>query len=205
MPANRFTPFALMETDRLFFRPLEPGDCQSLFEQMLSDPETMQDLAIARHTDAWMTHDYLTESMLGWRHGTRFRYGLFGKEHGELSAIIELTPRPPQMELGVVISRKGGARRRRDGIVALKQMLDWLIKQPGVYRIFACCAVDGRAFSAMERLGFVREGTMINYEARPNRHLTAADSYLYAMTRPAPLPEAIPPTDVPAGDVLYTV
>lgn len=185
-----FTPFESMETERLLFRPLAPDDCQALFEQMLSDFETMQDLAIARHTDAWMTHEYITESMLGWRHGTRFRYGLFGKENGELSAIIELTPRLPQVELGVVISRKGGTRRRRDGIVALKQLLDWLIGQPGVYRVFACCAVDGRAYSAMERLGFTREGTLINYEARPNRQLVAADSYLYAMTRTAPLPAA---------------
>ena len=120
-----FKPFESMETERLLFRPLTPDDCQALFGQMLSDPETMQDLAIARHTDAWMTHEYITESMLGWRHGTRFRYGLFGKESGELSAIVELTPRLPQVELGVVISRKGGTRRRRDGIIALKQLLDW--------------------------------------------------------------------------------
>ncbi|MFP6560956.1 GNAT family N-acetyltransferase [Paraburkholderia sp. B3] len=186
-----FKPLDRMETERLLLRPLAPEDCQALFEQMLGDPETMQDLALQRHADAWMTHDYITESMLGWRFGTRFRYGLFGKDDGALSAIIELTPRLPQIELGVVISRSGGNRRRRDGIVALRQLLAWLIAQPGIYRVFACCAVDGRAYSAMERLGFTREGVMVNYEARPNRGLVAADSYLYAMTRSVASPASI--------------
>lgn len=186
-----FEPLERMETGRLLLRPLVPEDCQALFEQMLGDPETMRDLALARHTDAWQTHDYITESMVSWRYGTRFRYGLFGIDDGALCALIELTPRPPQVELGVTISRKGGNRRRRDGIAALRQLLDWLIAQPGIYRIFACCAVDGRAYSAMERLGFTREGTMINYEARPNRQQVAADSFLYAMTRKVPQPEPV--------------
>lgn len=181
-----FEPLERMETERLLLRPLVPEDCQALFEQMLSDLDTMWDLPLERHVDAWQTQEYITESMAGWRFGTRYRYGLFGKDDGNLCAIIELTPRLPQIELGVMISRKGGNRRRRDGIAALRDLLDWVMTQPGVFRVIACCAVDGRAYSAMERLGFVREAIMVNYEARPNRGLLAADSYLYAMTRPAP-------------------
>ncbi|MEX3954275.1 GNAT family N-acetyltransferase [Paraburkholderia sp. EG287B] len=177
-------PFDTMSAYGLIARPLTPDDCPTLFEQMFSDNETMLDLVIPRHTDAWATHAYITESMTGWQYSLRYRYGLFGEDDGALTAIVELTPRLPQVELGVMISRQGGSRKRRKFILALRVILDWLITQPGVYRVFACCAVDGRAHSSMERLGFCREGTMINYEARPNRGLVAGDSYLYAMTRP---------------------
>jgi [ribosomal protein S5]-alanine N-acetyltransferase len=57
-----------------------------------------------------------------------------------------------------------------------------------VYRVFACCAVDGAAHSSMERLGFVQEARLTNHEPRPNRGLAANDSFLYALTRPAPVP-----------------
>ncbi|WP_206956925.1 GNAT family N-acetyltransferase [Trinickia acidisoli] len=186
-----FEPFERFETERLLLRPLAPDDCQALFEQMLSDPETTRDLTWERYTDAWQTHEYITDAMAGWRYRTRFRYGLFGKDDGRLCAVIDLTPRLPRVELGVITSRQGGNRRRRDALAALRQVLDWLMEQPGVYRIFAYCAVDGRAYSVMERLGFTREGTIVNYEARPNRRVIAGDSYLYAMTRQAPPPEPI--------------
>ncbi|WP_193727492.1 GNAT family N-acetyltransferase [Paraburkholderia atlantica] len=179
-----FKPFETMSAHGLIARPLTPDDCPTLFEQMFSDHETMLDLVTPRHTDAWATHEYITESMTGWQYGLRYRYGLFDEDDGALTAIVELTPRLPQVELGVMISRQGGSRKRRTGILALRIILDWLIAQPGVYRVSACCAVDGRAHSSMERLGFCREGTMVNYEARPNRGLVAGDSYLYALTRP---------------------
>jgi [ribosomal protein S5]-alanine N-acetyltransferase len=102
--------------------------------------------------------------------------------------LIELKPTLPRVEIGVIISRHGGARRRRAGVLALQELIDWLIEQPGVYRVFACCAVDGAAHSSIERLGFVQEARLTNHEPRPNRGLAAADSYLYALTRPAPVP-----------------
>jgi Acetyltransferases, including N-acetylases of ribosomal proteins len=98
--------------------------------------------------------------------------------------VIELQPRPPRAEVGVIISRRGGARRRRAGLDALRKFLEWLIAQPQIYRVFACCAVDGNAYTAMERLGFTLEAKLTNYEHRPNLGLPAGDSYLYAMTRP---------------------
>jgi RimJ/RimL family protein N-acetyltransferase len=161
-----------------------------LFEQMLSDADTTKDLAFACHRDIYATHDYIPDALTCWKFGTLYRYALVCKESDALTAIIELTPRLPQITLGVVISRTGGHRRRRTGIAALREFLRQVLEQPGVYRICAYCAVDGLAYSSMERLGFKREGLLVNYEARPNRGLAAADSYLYAMTRPAGAPIA---------------
>jgi [ribosomal protein S5]-alanine N-acetyltransferase len=190
----RFAPLERMETPQLVLRPLTPADAPALFDQMLGDAGTMRDLPVPRHRSIEETAAFVDEALRGWQDGTLIRYTLECRETGRLTALIELKPALPRIEVGVVISRHGGARRRRASVLALQDLLDWLIQQPGVYRLFACCAVDGAAHSSMERLGFVQEALLRNHEPRPNRGLVADDSYLYALTRPAPaLPE--PPNE----------
>jgi ribosomal-protein-alanine N-acetyltransferase len=190
----RFVPLDRMETPYLVLRPLAPADAPALFDEMLGDIGTMRDLPVPRHRNVEQTAAFIDEALRGWQDGTLIRYALECKETGRLTALIELKPALPRIEVGVVISRLGGARRRRAGVLALQDLLHWLIEQPGVYRLFACCAVDGAAHSSMERLGFVQEALLMNHEPRPNRGLLADNSYLYARTRPVPtLPE--PPNE----------
>ncbi len=188
----RFIPLDSMETPYLRLRPLTLADAPALFDQMLGDAGTMRDLPVLRHTGVAQTVEFVDEALRGWEDGSLIRYALECKETGRLTALIELKPRLPRVEIGVIISRHGGARRRRAGILALQELIDWLIEQPGVYRVFACCAVDGAAHSSMERLGFVQEALLTNHEPRPNRGLAAAHSYLYALTRPAAVPPEPP-------------
>ncbi|MFM0312688.1 GNAT family protein [Paraburkholderia sp. RL17-383-BIF-A] len=188
----RFIPLDSMETPYLRLRPLTLADAPALFDQMLGDAGTMRDLPVLRHTGVAQTVEFVDEALRGWEDGSLIRYALECKETGRLTALIELKPTLPRVEIGVIISRHGGARRRRAGILALQELIDWLIEQPGVYRVFACCAVDGAAHSSMERLGFVQEAILTNHEPRPNRGLAAAHSYLYALTRPAAVPPEPP-------------
>jgi len=188
----RFIPLDSMETPYLRLRPLTLADAPALFDQMLGDAGTMRDLPVLRHAGVAQTVEFVNEALRGWEDGSLIRYALECKETGRLTALIELKPTLPRVEIGVIISRHGGARRRRAGILALQELIDWLIEQPGVYRVFACCAVDGAAHSSMERLGFVQEAILTNHEPRPNRGLAAAHSYLYALTRPAAVPPEPP-------------
>ncbi|MFM0298341.1 MULTISPECIES: GNAT family N-acetyltransferase [Paraburkholderia] len=188
----RFIPLDSMETPYLRLRPLTLADAPAMFDQMLGDAGTMRDLPVLRHTGVAQTVEFVDEALRGWEDGSLIRYALECKETGRLTALIELKPTLPRVEIGVIISRHGGARRRRAGILALQELIDWLIEQPGVYRVFACCAVDGAAHSSMERLGFVQEAILTNHEPRPNRGLAAAHSYLYALTRPAAVPPEPP-------------
>lgn len=192
----RFIPLDRINAPTLLVRPLTRADAPALFDQMLGDADTMRDLPLARHTRLDDTTAFIDEALRGWQDGTLIRYVLECQQTQRLTALIELKPALPRVEIGVMISRAGGARRRRAGVLALQQLIDWLMEQPGVYRVFACCAVDGLAHSAMERLGFVREATLANYEPRPNRGLLAADSYLYALTRAAPVPPPAPNSGV---------
>lgn len=190
---------ALIESDAIRMRPPEPRDAPALFEQMLGDAATMRDLSCKLHTTLDETHAFIDESQAGWQSGTLIRWVLEDRATGGLTAMIELRPFPPRVELGVMISRHGGARRRRAGLYALRKLLAWLLAQPPFLRIYAYCSVDGDAHSSMERLGFTLEAKLTNYECRPNRGLLAGDSYLYAMTRRAPSPGDAAPSPTPGA------
>lgn len=181
---SAFRPPEIIESDELLWRPPEPGDAQALFDEMFSDPQTMRHLTYRLHRTLDETRAFIALSELEWKAGAQARWVLQDKATGRLTALVELKPWPPRAEIGVMISRRGGARRRRAGIDSLRKFLRWLIAQPQIYRVFACCSVDGDAHSAMERLGFTLEAKLTNYEYRPNLPIPVGDSYLYAMTRP---------------------
>jgi [ribosomal protein S5]-alanine N-acetyltransferase len=191
---SQFRPPELIESNELLLRPPEPRDAQALFDEMLGDADTTRHLGFRRHATPDETLSFIEDAQRGWQDGTLIRWVLEDKASGRLTALIELRPQPPRAELGVVISRRGGARRRRAGLYALRRLLKWLLAQPPIFRIYAYCAVDGDAHSSMERLGFTLEAKLTNHECRPNLGLLAADSYLYAMTRPLVPPGATPAT-----------
>ncbi|WP_025597654.1 GNAT family N-acetyltransferase [Burkholderia sp. WSM2230] len=175
---------ALIESADLLMRPPEPRDAQALFDEMLGDVATTRHLSFRRHTTLDETLAFIDDSAQGWRSGELIRWVLEDRASGRLTGMIELRPHPPRVEVGVMISRRGGARRRRAGLHALRKLLAWMLAQPPILRIYAYCAVDGDAHSSMEKLGFTLEAKLTNYECRPNLGVLAGDSYLYAMTRP---------------------
>lgn len=187
--ADAFTPLQELRCAGLILRPVALSDADALFDQMFNDEETMRDLSVRRHSHVDETRQFINEALNGWQFGVLLRYVIACEKTGELTALVEVRPLLPRVEIGVVIARRGGTRRRRSGLVLLRTFIDWIIDQPGVYRLFATCAIDGKAQSCMERLGFTREGRLINYEARPNLGLEAADCYLFAITRKPPIPK----------------
>ena len=186
-----FRPPELIETERLYMRPLVDSDANELFNVLFGDPATTLDLS-------WRTHHHIDESRNsilrlaeGWRNGTYFSWGLFEKKSGQLIGMLEMHGRLPRVEIGLITSLVPGRLRTRAWSEMLHKFLDWLIEQPNVCRIEAFCSVTGKAAPLMSRMGFVCEGILRNYEARPNRGMSAGDSYLFAITKP---PRAIDTT-----------
>ncbi|WP_232441105.1 GNAT family N-acetyltransferase [Burkholderia ubonensis] len=199
MPVIQFKPPRLIETDALLLRPLEFRDADELFDCIFSDFDTMRDLAWHIHTHVDETRSFIALSRAGWETGAYLHWALECKQTRRITALIELRIEMPRIEIGYVICRRGATRRRRSGFVALRKLTQWLINQPGIYRVFAHCAVDGRMHPTMERLGFTLEGVVRSHEARPNIGVLAGDSYLYAMTRRAAPPPTLVGPDHPPG------
>ncbi|KWK69157.1 GNAT family N-acetyltransferase [Burkholderia ubonensis] len=192
-----FKPPRLIETDTLLLRPLEFRDAEELFDCIFSDFDTMRDLAWRIHAHVDETRTFIALSRAGWETGAYVHWALECKQTRRITALIELRIETPRIELGYVVCRRGATRRRRSGILALRKLTQWLINQPGIYRVFAHCSVDGRSHTMMERMGFTLEGVVKNHEARPNIGVLAGDSYLYAMTRNAPSTPSLAGPDHP--------
>ncbi|PCE32395.1 GNAT family N-acetyltransferase [Burkholderia ubonensis] len=188
---NAFRPPELIESERLRLRPLTDDDAPEVFDALFGDPATTLDLP-------WPTHRSVSESRAsirrmgeGWRSGAFFCWGLFEKSGGRLIGTLEMHGRLPRVEIGLLTSFAPGRVRTRAWSEMLSKFLGWLIAQPDVYRIEAFCSVTGKAAPLMPHFGFVCEGTVRNYEARPNRGMSAGDSYLFAITKaPMALGEA---------------
>ncbi|VWC49287.1 hypothetical protein BLA6860_07681 [Burkholderia lata] len=197
---NAIRPPELIETERLHLRPLTADDACEAFDALFGDPATTLDLPWPIHRSVDETRACIGRLAEGWRSGAFFSWGLFEKRDGRLIGTLEMHGRLPRVEIGLVTSFAPGRVRTRAWSEMLRRFLDWLIAQPGVYRIEAFCSVTGRAAPFMPKLGFVSEGIVRNYEARPNRGMSAGDSYLFAITRaPGPLGEAIVTRDAQAS------
>ncbi|MBN3800340.1 GNAT family N-acetyltransferase [Burkholderia sp. Ac-20392] len=197
---NAIRPPELIETERLHLRPLTADDACEAFDALFGDPATTLDLPWPIHRSVDETRACIGRLAEGWRSGAFFSWGLFEKRDGRLIGTLEMHGRLPRVEIGLVTSFAPGRVRTRAWSEMLRRFLDWLIAQPGVYRIEAFCSVTGRAAPFMPKLGFVSEGVVRNYEARPNRGMSAGDSYLFAITRaPGPLGEAIVTRDAEAS------
>jgi RimJ/RimL family protein N-acetyltransferase len=180
---NGFSPPRVIETGEIRLRPFVDADAGTLFHVLLGDPAVTEWLPLRTHRNVEESRAFIRVCELGWTRATRCTWALEDSATGHLLAAIELVPHLPRAELGVIISRRDGHRRRRASLAALLKLIDWLMTQPQLCRLHAYCAPQGRAASTMARLGFTLEGQLTNWEPRPNRGLAAGDALLFALTR----------------------
>ena len=67
---------------------------------------------------------------------------------------------------------------------ALKELIDWALKQKDIYRIWAVCDVDNLASArVMEKAGMQLEGTLRRWSVHPNISPEPRDSHCYAIVK----------------------
>lgn len=175
----------VIETSEIRLRPFATHDAQAVFDVLLGDPLVTAWLPIATHRSVDESREFIERCEFGWRMGTRMTWAIEDAASGTLLAAVDLRPELPRAEIGVIISRREGHRRRRACLAAFVKLLNWLLAQPQLCRIHAFCAPEGAAASTMERLGFRLEGRLANWEPRPNMGRAAGDALLFAITREA--------------------
>ncbi|HTH73837.1 MAG TPA: GNAT family N-acetyltransferase [Trinickia sp.] len=180
-----FVPPRFIETDDLLLRPFAEGDAPQFFYALFGDPAVTEWLPTPTLNSVDDARSMIGKMQLGWERNTCFAWALEDKETGHISAMIEIRPCLPRVELGVAISMRTTHRRRRAGLVALRKLIDWVLAQPGVYRLYACCSPQAKSTPVMEKLGFKLEGRLVNWDARPNAGMRIDDALMFAMTKPA--------------------
>ncbi|RKP44597.1 GNAT family N-acetyltransferase [Trinickia fusca] len=195
-----FNPPRFIETEHLLLRPFAEADAPQLYYALFGDPAVTEWLPIKTLESVDEARALIRKMLHGWEQHSCYTWALEDKETGYLSAIIEVRPNLPRLELGAAISMRNTHRRRRAGIVALRKLIDWMIAQPSVHRIYACCSPNAKSAPVMQKLGFELEGRLVNWDARPNRGLEADDVLMFALTRkPAAEQPAIAQNDARVG------
>lgn len=180
-----FDPPRFIETDHLLLRPFAEGDAPQFYHALFGDPEVTEWLPTPTLESVDDARAMIRKMQLGWERKTCFAWALENKRTGHLTAMIEIRPSLPRVEIGVAISMRDTHRRRRAGLLALRKLIDWIIDQPGVHRLYACCSPQAASTPVMEKLGFKLEGRLRNWDARPNAGLEIDDAFMFALTKPA--------------------
>jgi len=182
---ERFDPPRFIETDHLLLRPFAEGDAPQFYHALFGDPEVTEWLPTPTLESVDDARTMIRKMQLGWERKTCFAWALEDKRTGHLTAMIEIRPSLPRVEIGVAISMRETHRRRRAGLLALRKLIDWIIDQPGVHRLYACCSPQAASTPVMEKLGFRFEGCLRNWDARPNAGLEIDDALMFALTKPS--------------------
>jgi RimJ/RimL family protein N-acetyltransferase len=171
-------------TERLLLRRPRPDDAQALFDAYASDPQATRYLSWRTHESVTETAEFLRDATTSWADGSEFIWVLVPPGRTDAVGAIGAAPGPHGVEIGYVLGRdwwgQGFATE------ALTGLMDWLRAQPGVYRIWAYCAVEhARSARVLQRGGMTYEATLRRWVELPNLADEPVDALVFAWTRPA--------------------
>jgi len=173
-----------LTTERLLLRRAHPDDAQALFDAYASDPQATRYLSWRTHDTVAETTEFLENAATSWDGGGEFIWALVPLGRTAAMGAIGAAPGPHGMEIGYVLGRDWWGQ----GLAteALTRLMAWLRTQPGVYRIWAYCAVEhARSARVLQRGGMTYEATLRRWVELPNLADEPVDALVFAWTRRA--------------------
>lgn len=173
-----------LETARLLLRPTIAADAPAIFDYA-RDEEATAFMNFARQRTLAEAEAFARRCAECWSDGDAFSWAVGVRATGEIAGFIELRLAPPKADFGYILRRAfwghGYASEAAGAVVR------WTIAHPAIFRVWATCHPDNkRSMRVLEKAGLRFEARLANWEARPNKGEPAADSLVYALTRPAP-------------------
>jgi RimJ/RimL family protein N-acetyltransferase len=171
-----------LETQRLRLRKPRLADAEVIFREYASDAEVTKYVSWRAHRSSAETREYVRTCLAGWAALKVFHWLIERKTDGQLMGMITARVEDHKWELGYVLSRSNWGK----GFMteAVKGVIDWTLKQPEIFRIWAVCDVDNLASArVMEKAGMRREGTLHRWSVHPNVSTQPRDSYCYSITK----------------------
>ncbi len=171
-----------LETQRLRLRKPILADAAAIFREYASDAEVTKYVSWRAHRNSAETRDYVRTCLAGWEARKVFHWIIEDKKDKRLMGMITARVDDHKWELGYVLSRSNWGQ----GFMteAVKGVIDWALKQPEIYRIWAVCDVNNRASArVMEKASMQREGTLHRWSVHPNLSAEPRDSYCYSIVK----------------------
>jgi len=171
-----------IETERLILRRPRIDDAPAIFENYAQDAEVTRYMTWRPNKDLEETYHHIEQTIKLWDEGKAYSYAITLKGSGSVIGMIALHPDVYKVAIGYVLARPHWGK----GYIseAVRVLVDWLLKQPNIYRVFATCDVENSASArVMEKAGMTREGILRRYAMHPNISSEPRDSYIYAVVK----------------------
>jgi ribosomal-protein-alanine N-acetyltransferase len=165
-------------TDRLIIRRLKTMDAESIFNAYASNVESVKYISWKVHETLIDTKAFLEVTIPKFDSGKDYAYGIELKDSKEFIGSIGMVNEGGKAFIGYII----GAKYEGKGYCteAAKCILNHLSKQPDIFRIWACCAVENiGSVKVLEKAGMVQEATIKDWVLFPNLNNEPRDCHFY--------------------------
>ena len=172
-------PPELIETERLVLRIPSLADAEAIFNSYAQDESVLRYLIWLPHQNIQETEAFLADCVVAWKNTSRFPYVIILRDSDEVIGMIEIRLNDFKADVGYVVSRQHWGK----GVAteALRSLVDWALRQPAIFRVWALCDVDNPASArVLEKVGMQREGLLRRQTIHPNISDEPRDSYCYA-------------------------
>jgi [ribosomal protein S5]-alanine N-acetyltransferase len=174
--------FEQMETERLILRKPRRDDASAIFSTYANDPAVTRYVTWRPHTDEDETRLIIDFMLKLWDKGEVYSYVITLKESGLPIGTLALHPETFKFAIGYALARAYWGKGYMTE--AALSATNWLLEQPGIYRVFATCDIENPASArVMEKIGMQREGVLRRYIVHPNVSPEPRDCYMYAIVK----------------------
>ncbi len=176
------SPPKTLETERLRLRKPRVADAEAIFREYASDPEVTKYVSWRAHRNSAETREYVRTCLVGWEARKVFHWIIERKGDKHLMGMITARVDDHKWELGYVLSHASWGKGFMTEVV--KGVIEWALKQPEIFRVWAVCDVDNLASArVMEKAGMKREGRLRRWSVHPNLSAQPRDSYCYSIAK----------------------
>jgi RimJ/RimL family protein N-acetyltransferase len=171
-----------IETERLILRKPHMDDAPTIFTAYAQDIEVTRYMTWRPNKDLEETYYHVELALKLWDEGKAYSYAITLKESDSVIGMIALHPDGFKVGVGYVLARPHWGKGYMTE--AAQAVVNWLLEQPDIFRVFATCDVENPASArVMEKAGMIREGILRRHALHPNVSDEPRDSYIYAIVK----------------------
>lgn len=174
-------PPALLANAEVRLRRSMPADAEALYDAT-SDEAVTRFMVWPRHADLTVTQAFFDGCAERWEQGVEYHWIIETPAEHQAAGCMGLRLRGHEADFGYFL--RPGYWGRGLATAASALVIDWLKRQPQVFRIWATTDTDNsRSLRTLERGGLKREGTLRMATLRPNISRLPRDTALFGLCR----------------------
>jgi len=171
----------MIELQEILLRPPCADDAKDIFEYG-SDHKVAYYTDWTVRTDLDSIIESIKERERAWKEGNEFYWVLVHKSTNKVIGGIACSINQHAAEIGYLLNKEYW--NRGYATEAAKAIIQLLLKENGIYRIWATCDIENiSSCRVLEKIGMQQEGILRKFAVRPNISNTPRDAFIYSMVK----------------------